>query len=200
MYNVGILWCGPITYVHLIRKCVQYSRYLYIPVYTELYYSTLYTGIYNTYHTATYKNLAMSCVYVSTYRLHNALFYISHFVPKSTMTTTTEKGYENKRLKGEPEHATSDQRAILLAITGSVAAVKGPEIAVRLAVGVQADVTILLTRGGQNFWDKAEAYNKMHWDLMQSLIKNKDGDGKGKISIVRKFFSQKAPYIPANKA
>lgn len=69
-----------------------------------------------------------------------------------------------------------DQRRprILLAITGSVAAIKGPEMAVRLVEEVKADVKILLTRGGQNFWDKAESYDPQHWKKLQQMLLKMD--------------------------
>jgi phosphopantothenoylcysteine synthetase/decarboxylase len=97
---------------------------------------------------------------------------------------------------GNESSSTSSVRPrlkILLAVTGSVAAVKGPEIAVRLAVGVNADVRVLLTRGGQNFWSKAEAYNQKYWGIMQDLMEQSDlsdeaGKGeKGTISVYCKF-------------
>ncbi len=60
---------------------------------------------------------------------------------------------------------------ILLAVTGSVAAIKGPELAVRLVLEQDAVVRILLSRGGQNFWgDKAATYNPYYWNLLQSML------------------------------
>ena len=59
---------------------------------------------------------------------------------------------------------------ILYAVTGSVAAVKGPEIAVRLVNEMDFDVRILLTRGGENFWSKAKDYNLQYWNILQELL------------------------------
>lgn len=59
---------------------------------------------------------------------------------------------------------------IILAVTGSVAAVKGPEIAVRLVKELDYDVRILLTRGGEFFWRNAKDYNKQYWNLLQDLL------------------------------
>jgi hypothetical protein len=59
---------------------------------------------------------------------------------------------------------------ILYAVTGSVAAVKGPEIAVRLVNEMDFDVCILLTRGGENFWSKAKDYNLQYWNILQELL------------------------------
>ena len=60
---------------------------------------------------------------------------------------------------------------ILLGITGSVAAVKGPELALRFARDCGMDVRILLTRGGQNFWEKACDYNPEVWKEVQERIR-----------------------------
>lgn len=62
-----------------------------------------------------------------------------------------------------------ERKNVLLGITGSVAAVKGPEIAVRLAEN-GADVKILLTRGGANFWNMAKDYDPTSWAKFESLI------------------------------
>jgi phosphopantothenoylcysteine synthetase/decarboxylase len=59
---------------------------------------------------------------------------------------------------------------ILLGVTGSVAAVKAPEIAVRLVREFNAHVRVLLSAGGSNFWEKAEEYDKENWDLCQDYI------------------------------
>jgi Flavoprotein len=59
---------------------------------------------------------------------------------------------------------------LLLGVTGSVAAVKAPELAIRFSKEYQMDVCILLTRGGRNFWDKAREYDKLSWDQVQQRI------------------------------
>ncbi|VEU37635.1 unnamed protein product [Pseudo-nitzschia multistriata] len=79
---------------------------------------------------------------------------------------------------------------ILFAVTGSVAAVKGPEIAVRLVRELDSDVRILLTRGGENFWSKARDYNLQYWDTLQGLLRSsgsegENNDGNGKCSEPR---------------
>ena len=56
-----------------------------------------------------------------------------------------------------------------MGVCGSVAAVKAPEIAVRLSQS-KIDVRILLTKGGRNFWDKASDYNVKYWKLVQEHI------------------------------
>jgi phosphopantothenoylcysteine synthetase/decarboxylase len=98
------------------------------------------------------------------------------------MTTAT---LDSKRIAPRPRQRPK----ILLAITGSVAAIKGPELAVRLVKGVDAHVRILLTKGGENFWNKAEAYNQIHWTTLHDLMKpGSEDEDRGKISIICKFF------------
>ena len=63
---------------------------------------------------------------------------------------------------------------ILFAVTGSVAAVKGPEIAVRLVKELGFDVRILLTHGGENFWSKAKDYNQQYWNSLQHLLSEEE--------------------------
>lgn len=57
---------------------------------------------------------------------------------------------------------------VLLGITGSVAAVKGPEIAVRLRQEANVDVKVLLTQGGHNFWTKAREYDSHYWNELET--------------------------------
>mmetsp|Transcript_1659 Transcript_1659/g.3957 ORF Transcript_1659/g.3957 Transcript_1659/m.3957 type:complete len:244 (-) Transcript_1659:83-814(-) len=59
---------------------------------------------------------------------------------------------------------------ILLGATGSVAAVKVPELACTLARDLNADVCVLLTRGGENFVSKAETYDSKSWGEFSSRI------------------------------
>ena len=74
---------------------------------------------------------------------------------------------------------------ILFAVTGSVAAVKGPEIAARLVNELDLDVRILLTRGGENFWSKAKDYDPHSWDALQALLKSsgETNDNGSRISM-----------------
>ena len=81
----------------------------------------------------------------------------------------------SKRPRTRPRHCN-----ILLAVTGSVGAIKGPEIAVRLVQTLHANVRVLLTRAGSSFWEKAAGYNQQVWREMISL---KD---HSKISIIGK--------------
>ena len=68
----------------------------------------------------------------------------------------------------------------MLGVTGSVAAVKSPEIAVRLAnSSLHAQVKVLLSSGGQNFWDKAIDYDTDNWNRLQSLLSVDEKEGGG---------------------
>ena len=59
-----------------------------------------------------------------------------------------------------------------------MAAVKGPEIAVRLVKELDLDVRILLTRGGENFWNKAKDYNIKYWSLLQDLLSSSETNSR----------------------
>merc|ERR1740124_1246 len=73
---------------------------------------------------------------------------------------------------------------VLLGITGSIAAVKGPELAVRLVKELGFEVKVLLTRGGSNFWGKAKDYDRKRWDELQSMIlSSNEDDGDKKVVI-----------------
>lgn len=67
---------------------------------------------------------------------------------------------------------TSNRPRILVGVTGSVAAIVSPEIVVRLYKDLNADVRVLLTSGGQNFWDKAKDFDLKQWELFQELLPN----------------------------
>ena len=56
------------------------------------------------------------------------------------------------------------RKRILLGVTGSVAAIKCPELALQLSKDLDAHVVVLLTQGGENFWCKAKDYNPPVWD------------------------------------
>lgn len=63
---------------------------------------------------------------------------------------------------------------ILLGITGSVAAVKGPKLALRLAAEIKADVKVVLTRTVEHyFWKEGRAvssYDVESWKEFQEAI------------------------------
>ena len=77
-------------------------------------------------------------------------------------------------------------RNILLGVTGSVAAVKAPEVAVRLCREVVVDeeaeivvvvkIKILLTAGASNFWEQSKQYNEYWWNELQSELQNTNID------------------------
>jgi phosphopantothenoylcysteine decarboxylase len=71
---------------------------------------------------------------------------------------------------GRPTAIGSKRKTrILLGVTGSVAAVKAPEIAVRICRETDSHVKILLTRGGKTFWDKAKEYSLFWWEAYEKL-------------------------------
>lgn len=92
---------------------------------------------------------------------------------------------------------TSRRPRILLGITGSVAAVKGPKLALRLAREVKADVKVVLTRTvEQFFWKEGRAvpmYDVDSWRdfsaSISSVAKETDGENddwrssEGRISL-----------------
>ena len=57
---------------------------------------------------------------------------------------------------------------ILLGITGSVAAVKGPELVLCMVRTLGADVKVLMTKGGEHFWNKSKDYNPSIWNEFQT--------------------------------
>jgi len=69
---------------------------------------------------------------------------------------------------------------ILLGVTGSVAAVKAPELALRLSRDLKMDVRIVLTRGGKNFWNKSGDYNPEYWTEVQEWLKRSSRNDKEK--------------------
>lgn len=72
---------------------------------------------------------------------------------------------------------------ILFGVTGSVAAVKAPEIALKLVKHLDAEVKIILTKGGDNFWNKAKDYDPLNWKLLQDEIENEPAE----ISTIRVY-------------
>lgn len=72
-------------------------------------------------------------------------------------------------------HRSKRRPRILLGVTGSVAAVKGPELACQLARD-GSDVCVLLTRGGENFWTKAGEYDPQSWEEFNTYLATEQGD------------------------
>ena len=64
------------------------------------------------------------------------------------------------------------RKRVLLGISGSVAAIKGPELALQLSKELDAHVAILLTHGGENFWLKAKDYNPQIWGQYCEFVAN----------------------------
>mmetsp|Transcript_27683 Transcript_27683/g.50280 ORF Transcript_27683/g.50280 Transcript_27683/m.50280 type:complete len:207 (-) Transcript_27683:171-791(-) len=72
---------------------------------------------------------------------------------------------------------------VLLGVTGSVAAVKAPELAVRLACELHCDVKVLLTKGGETFWSKAHEYDAPHWNDLQQILTTRSSSSMGDIQV-----------------
>jgi hypothetical protein len=94
---------------------------------------------------------------------------------------------------------------ILLGVTGSVAAVKAPEIACRFIEEFDGDdycceVKVLLSAGGLNFWEKSAEYDNKSWKKLQEQYL---GEQKPRIQIIctlRKLYSSLLPaFLPHSK-
>ena len=65
---------------------------------------------------------------------------------------------------------------LLLGVTGSVAAVKVPELICRLRdrfgspPNNNISIKVVLTHGGQNFWEKASTYDAVHWNKIKDML------------------------------
>jgi Flavoprotein len=83
---------------------------------------------------------------------------------------------------------------VLLGITGSVAAVKGPELILQLMDALSSttgnddttttssvEIRVVLTRGGSNFWKCANEYDPISWRRLQERLheSTSDDDAKG---------------------
>ena len=73
-------------------------------------------------------------------------------------------------LNPTPQPYKQRKARILLGVTGSVATVKVPELAVKLTQRLNVDVRIVLTNGAQYFWENAvEEYDPLHWKEMNRI-------------------------------
>ena len=78
--------------------------------------------------------------------------------------------------------ATTNNRRprILLGITGSIAAVKGPRLALLLAHNLKARVKVVLTRTvEQYFWKRGgvtEGYDAVAWQEFWAAVKRREND------------------------
>jgi hypothetical protein len=83
---------------------------------------------------------------------------------------------------------SSTKIKILLGITGSVAAVKGPELALALSSELNAHIVVLLTQGGEHFWNKAEHYNPNAWKDFHDFIDfRRNDDGSWNVDLMDKI-------------
>jgi hypothetical protein len=74
---------------------------------------------------------------------------------------------------------------ILLGVTGSVAAIKAPEVVVQLVTQSKcnAEVKVVLSRGGKTFWDKAADYDPVSWGRLCELLQQVNDNGNRAVEI-----------------
>jgi hypothetical protein len=63
----------------------------------------------------------------------------------------------------EASQRNSRRYRVILGVTGSVAAVKSPLVALDILKAIDAEVIVLLTTSGQMFWMKAKTYDPCSW-------------------------------------
>ncbi len=63
----------------------------------------------------------------------------------------------------ETSERKSRRPRVVLGVTGSVAAVKSPLVALNISNELDAEVIVLLTTAGQMFWTKANTYDPCSW-------------------------------------
>lgn len=72
-------------------------------------------------------------------------------------------------------HRLCRRPRIILGVSGSVAAIKAPELAVQIVsdsyYGGGCELQIVLTKSGEYFWDRAAEYNPRAWKQFQQLQK-----------------------------
>lgn len=91
----------------------------------------------------------------------------------STVTSATTDSGGAATSSSHSKHRKRHRRPrVVLGVTGSVAAVKAPELACRLVEECDADVRIVLSEGGRHFWrnDAAREYHPGHWQRLQQLL------------------------------
>jgi len=98
----------------------------------------------------------------------------------STMEQQTDSDVAFPPKKRKRQEGKQRNPRILLGVTGSVAAVKAPELALRLSRDLKMDVRIVLTRGGKNFWNKSGDYNPEYWTEVQERLNRSSGNEKEK--------------------
>ena len=78
---------------------------------------------------------------------------------------------QQRQASSNSNSTTSDNKThVILGVTGSVAAVKAPEIALRLVVEQGLAVKIVLTQGGRHFWEQSRNYNGEIWNKFEACL------------------------------
>ena len=138
------------------------------------------------------ENYVSYCIYGS--RMHcvrsSNVCFLTIFCRHGTLSTMSTTA--------DPSSTPQRRPRVLLGVTGSVAAVKGPELAVRLTRDVHCDVRVLLTAGGSNFWFKAQDYDPNNWkELEKCNVNDEESDSwEGKIHI----HSELLPYCGTTRS
>jgi phosphopantothenoylcysteine synthetase/decarboxylase len=98
--------------------------------------------------------------------------------------TTTKVGSTITEPANKKARGPHSGPRILLGVTGSVAAVKAPEVVVQLVTQCKnAEVKVVLSRGGQTFWDKAADYDPESCKRLRELLKQVNENGNPSVEI-----------------
>ena len=93
-----------------------------------------------------------------------------------------------QRQASSSSSSTGDNKThVILGVTGSVAAVKAPEIALRLVVEQGLAVKILLTQGGRHFWDQSQNYNGEIWSKFQACLEQESKKDDPCLLVIGEF-------------
>jgi hypothetical protein len=96
--------------------------------------------------------------------------------------TTTEVDIPPLPVSKDGRRAPASPR-ILLGVTGSVAAIKAPEVVVQLVTKCNAEVKVVLSRGGKTFWDKAVDYDPVSWERLRELLQHVNVNENGNRAV-----------------
>lgn len=82
---------------------------------------------------------------------------------------------------------------VLLGVTGSVAAVKGPQLVTQIVRQLNCDVQLILTHAGETFWNQAKEYNAEAWDAFRQLNDAEPAADKASLVDLHGMFSSPEP-------
>lgn len=87
-------------------------------------------------------------------------------------------------MSNDHDHHHNKTTHVILGVTGSVAAVKAPEIALRLVAEQGLAVKILLTKGGRYFWDQSRNYNSEIWTKFEACLQEESTKNEPRLTII----------------